>query len=55
MQDEELYLLTGGCFFCTASYVVGGAALGAGTVLAVASNPVAWVVAGAGIGYLASK
>lgn len=60
IQDEELYLLDGGCLFCTAAAVVGGAATGAGTVLALASNPVGWAIAGgaaigAGLGYLATR
>lgn len=60
MQDEELFLLYGGCGFCTAGAVIGGAATGAGTVLALASNPAGWVIAGgaivgAGLGYLATR
>lgn len=57
LEDAELMMLEGGCGLCTAGAMIGGAATGAGTVLALASNPVGWAVGagaliGAGIGYL---
>ncbi len=57
MTFEGMELLEGGCGLCTAGAVIGGAATGAGTVLALASNPAGWVIGagalvGAGIGYL---
>lgn len=57
ISSEELYLIEGGCWLCIAGGVIGGAATGAGTVLALSTNPAGWVVLGAtvigaGLGYL---
>lgn len=49
ISSEELYLIEGGCWLCTAGGVIGGAATGAGTVLALSTNPVGWVVLGGAV------
>lgn len=54
---EELYILEGGCFLCKLGATIAGASTGAGIVLALASNPAGWAIAGGaiiggGLGYL---
>lgn len=57
INSEELYLIEGGCWLCTTDSVIAGSATGAGTVLALSTNPAGWVVLGGaiiggGLGYL---
>lgn len=57
---EELYVMEAGCRLCRVGATIAGAATGAGTVLALASNPVGWAIAGGaviggGLGYLSAS
>lgn len=60
LSFNEMMEIDGGCWLCTVGATIGGASLGAGTVLMLASNPVGWVVAagavvGGGLGYLVTR
>lgn len=57
LSFDEMMEMDGGCWLCKLGSTIGGAGTGAGTVLALASNPAGWVVAGGaviggGLGYL---
>lgn len=46
---DEMYYIEAGCFLCKAGATIAGAATGAGLVLALASNPAGWAIAGGAI------
>lgn len=54
LEDEQLYVITGGCGFCVAGTIIGSAATGAGIGGATGSVPGAIIggVAGAIVGAL---
>ena len=57
---DEMYYIEAGCGLCKVGATIAGAATGAGLVLALASNPAGWAVAGGaiiggGLGYLSAS
>ncbi len=46
---DEMYDVEAGCGLCKVGATIAGASTGAGLVLALASNPVGWAVAGGAV------
>lgn len=46
---DEIYNIEAGCGLCKVGATIAGAATGAGVVMALASNPAGWLIAGGAI------